>query len=98
MNANSAECEVNMVTREKFKMSKFSSNFQNNEAWTNGLREIITYIENCCDAQRDTDVAYDKLCHVIMNEMKTYLNGVNNQGIKSLKKRRKHKEYWDNDL
>ena len=64
----------------------------------NGLREIITYIENCCDVQRDIDVAYDKLCHVIMNEMKTYLNRIKNQGTKSHKKRRKYKEYWDNDL
>ena len=31
-------------------------------------------------------------------EMKAYLNGVNNQGIKSHKERRKHKEYWDIDL
>ena len=42
-------------------------------------------------------MAYDKLCHIIMNEMKTYLNGVENQGIKSHKKRRKYEEYWDND-
>ena len=98
VNDNSAEYEVNTVTREKCKMSKFPENFQNNEAWTNGLREIITYIENCCDVQRDIDVAYDKLCHVIMNEMKTYLNGVKNQSTKSHKKRRKYKEYWDIDL
>ena len=93
MNDNSAEYEVKTVTKEKF-----PENFQNNEAWTNGLREIITYIENCCDVQRDIDVAYDKLCHVIMNEMKTYLNEVKYQGTKSHKKRRKYKEYRDNDL
>ena len=35
VNDNSAEYEVNTVTREKFKMSRFPENFQNNEAWTN---------------------------------------------------------------
>ena len=37
VNDNSAEYEVNTVTKEKFKMSKFPENFQNNEAWTKWL-------------------------------------------------------------
>ena len=54
VNDYSAECKVKTVdTKDKIKISKFTENFKKHEAWTNGLREIIKYIENCCNFQRD---------------------------------------------